>query len=379
MRLAFINANVAHDYGPDTVATAPLAGAESAQVHLARALADRGHDISLFVGTLPARRTAGIELRPVETDLASYRGFDAIFVTHHRQLSVEKLRLAVGSAPTIVAWEHDCFSPQPDYVERIAEIPRSKAWLACVSEWHSGWMRQTYPYLAPHLIVMRNAAASVFLDHPPPQDDVVAAKVRPTQLAFASTPYKGLDRVASVYRLLRETHPDCPLIVHSGFDHYPPNDRLRRGGGRWARVADTCRALPGVDWRGVVPAPALARTMRSAAILLYPNTFLETSSIVCMEAMAAGMAVLTHPNAALPETLAGFGFMLPAPALRDELAASDTAFARSAGALIDRFMADDPALAEHLRRQIDHARTNYRWSVRAAEAETLIARLAADR
>lgn len=43
---------------------------------------------------------------------------------------------------------------------------------------------------------------------------------------------------------------------------------------------------------------------------MYPTWFYETSCITAMEALAAGLAVVTTPLAALPETLGSYGIFV---------------------------------------------------------------------
>ena len=54
----------------------------------------------------------------------------------------------------------------------------------------------------------------------------------------------------------------------------------------------------------------LAKEMKAASILAYPNTFEETSCITAIEAMAAGCVPITSSLGALPETIADAGCLI---------------------------------------------------------------------
>src|SRR5205085_11659760 len=64
-------------------------------------------------------------------------------------------------------------------------------------------------------------------------------------------------------------------------------------------------------YRGSVPQTELAKSLRRASVLAYPNTFAETGCIAAMEALAAGLLVVSSDLGALPETCEGWGRLVP--------------------------------------------------------------------
>ena len=61
---------------------------------------------------------------------------------------------------------------------------------------------------------------------------------------------------------------------------------------------------PGVQWRGSVGQKDLLQALSQTGLLLYPNTFEETSCIAAIEAQASGCVVITSAKAGLNETVA---------------------------------------------------------------------------
>jgi glycosyltransferase involved in cell wall biosynthesis len=66
-----------------------------------------------------------------------------------------------------------------------------------------------------------------------------------------------------------------------------------------------------VVYRGSIPNSELRAELPTFDILAYPNTFEETSCIAVIEALSAGLRVVTSNLGALPETTEGWARMYP--------------------------------------------------------------------
>jgi glycosyltransferase involved in cell wall biosynthesis len=124
-----------------------------------------------------------------------------------------------------------------------------------------------------------------------------------------------------------------------------------------------CRATEGVRYIGSLPQPELARELRSAAVLAYPNIFPETFCIAALEALASGCWVVTSDLGALAETTAGFASLIPVEGQPESYA--QRFVAETSRVLRDLNSPAAETIEGHLRRQVDHVRRYGTWSLQA--------------
>jgi glycosyltransferase involved in cell wall biosynthesis len=188
------------------------------------------------------------------------------------------------------------------------ETRRSWDAIVCVSDWHRTTMIAAYGLDAARVSVLRNAIAPSFEGLFSDGDELARAKAARPVLSYASTPYRGLDVLLNhVFPEVRREFPAAELEVYSSMKVYQQGER----GDLYAPLYEQCRQTPGVRYMGSVAQPALAEGLKRASILAYPSTFAETSCIAVMEAMAAGLMVVTTDLGALPETTRGFAALVP--------------------------------------------------------------------
>lgn len=119
-------------------------------------------------------------------------------------------------------------------------------------------------------------------------------------LYYGSTPFRGLDRLLSVWDSIRAAVPEAELHVFSSMQIYGVSDPPE-----FAALYERAKTQQGVHYQGAQGQAAIREIARQCRLLAYPCVFPETSCITVMEAMAAGCAVVTTALGALPETAAG--------------------------------------------------------------------------
>jgi glycosyltransferase involved in cell wall biosynthesis len=363
MRFLLINPNAGHDYDVDTPAARPLAGSESAQVYLALALAQQGHEVHVVTGTTTPGLKQGVHCHALTEPLPAPEGADAILVTSAPRYALE-MRAFVGPRPRILAWEHNVWDSQPAYGGALQALAQAGETILCVSDWHRQHFIDAGSLPPTAVRVLRNAVAPAFLTLFTPSESIVAAKTQPPRLAFTAAPYKGLEAALAIWPAIHQLCPDATLDLYSNFDLYPPNS-VFHADPRWRALTRRAQQTAGACDQPLQAQPALAAKLRATAALYYPNTAPETSSIAVMEAMAAGCMIIAPAFGALRETAGQF--LLPPPMNAAGRFTLGTFAQHVASAL-----ASLPSAEAYLRDQVDHVTATMRWDLRARELLALL-------
>ena len=338
-------------YDGTTPRTKGLGGTESAVVYLAEALTRRGHRVAVFNTCEQPCEVEGVEYARA-SQLAARCAADApdVVVAVRDFSLIGRLRLA----PRQIFWTLDA-SDQP-FLQHLRERQRrAEVDLIVVgSDWQAQTFTAEHRVAAWQMVQVNNgsaASASTATTAAPPP-----AATRGRRLAYASTPFRGLDVLLEVFPRIRAQCPDAELDVFSSMRVYGWDEQQDKGefGALYAKARQ-----PGVNLVGTVPQLELARRLQEARALAYPNTYAETFCIAAIEAQAAGCVVLTTALGALPQTVGDGGICLPGdPRSR----AYQDAFV----AACVRLLTDDVEWRAASSRALTRAWTDYTWD-RVAE------------
>lgn len=164
-----------------------------------------------------------------------------------------------------------------------------------VSNWQLWGYAQRYNLPMERCVVIPNAITPIHKHEKPDPDKRI-------NLIYFSTPHRGLELLKPVYDLLYQQYGDkIHLDVYSSFNLYGWGER----DAPYQSLFDSMEGHPGITNHGAQPNSVIRAALEKAHILAYPSIWPETSCLVLIEAMSAGL-VCVHSNlAALPETSAG--------------------------------------------------------------------------
>lgn len=180
------------------------------------------------------------------------------------------------------------FLNDPQYVDKID-------WFVFVSHWQAEMYRKVFRIPGYKTHVIRNGCLEV--------EERVYGQRDKVRLCYTSTPWRGLDVLLKAWKLLQPI--DCELHVFSSSQIYGKEFASRETSDIKALYQE-CLTTPGVVYRGSIPNDQLRAELPTFDIMAYPCTFEETSCIAVIEALSAGLKVVTSSIGALPETTCGW-------------------------------------------------------------------------
>lgn len=368
MKIAFVN-QTPLVYTVDTPYQAPLGGSESALCYVAEALAQRGHDVRIFTRIQTAQHIRGVMHLP-DADIQHNHDLDVLVIQNTPSYGKD-IKPFISEHTKLVLWlQHAHDQPAVSCLQdpRVSEIYSS---IVLISHWQRHHFLQHFPLDAQKCFILRNAIAPAFENMFFSGEKISMKKINPPILAYTSTPFRGLDRLLSIFPLVRKDYPDVRLQVFSSMKVYQvTSDEDQK---YYGDVYEQCRHTDGVELFGSLSQPQLAQRLKPVSILAYPNTFQETGCTSVLEAMGAGCHIITSTLGALPETSSGFGDLIDPTLSEDAYIHEFTSAILNKLRLIYSKNTDD--LDDILARQTYFINNAYTWTQRAEEWEHFLLKM----
>jgi len=212
-----------------------------------------------------------------------------IVLSRVRELEEDKIR---------IYWAHDLpGDPESNFLKDKSKHDLFHKYIF-VSHWQQQAFIQSYGLPWSKCLVLQNAINPIPA-HEKPLDTV--------NMIYFSTPHRGLEILYPVFDRLAERYPNIHLDVFSSFELYgwPQRDKP------FLELFDKIKKHERMTFHGAKDNDTIRRALESAHILAYPSIWPETSCLVLMESMSAGLLCCHSNFAALPETAANWTMMYP--------------------------------------------------------------------
>lgn len=361
--LAFIDIAADYDAGrPDE--DAAFGGTNTAVCFTARSLTAAGIPCTIFNKIRQERTTHGVRCLPLESlqteaTNPAYTAF--IFCGRWVDWLVDLVKQST-TAP-LIAWMHESLLGG----QFLTPHPAFSA-IVFVSKWQQ---RTNQTLCQPHWqqALIRNGVNPALNDLFQPDEPLLPLKSQPPVIIYAGATPRGAIYLPAILRGLYQQRTDWLVEIYSACT--PTGDATQD-----QLFQDHIRSIPNLCHLGTVGQRTLAERMKRASILLSPNPWPETSCITLMEALAAGMQVITTNRAALPETAAGLAQHIALPdadhPTRFDYEMPIEAFIDALDAALTHCQTNSRDREESIRQQRLTTLKAYQWQSRVAEWETLL-------
>jgi len=282
MRISFYDGHGKLAYNPNTEKNVGVGGTETVIIQAAKALAERGHDVSVYIKC---------NFPSIYDKVRYYKFQDYVPSEEDVLIGFENFPVNYNAAKVI----NYVNRPYTDDVLRYPNVDK----IFVVSNWHRDLFASTLPAeLVSKMEVIISGVADYFY-----MEDVEKQKYN---ISYSGHPGKGgMSSLVPVVERLKLRFKEAELHVYGG-------------GALWGWNNDQYRPIydkmihNGVLYHGQIGKEDLALRLNQAKIYLYPvaNHHKETFCLGILEAMAAGCVVIASNSGNVRNLVADKGFII---------------------------------------------------------------------
>ena len=257
-----------------------------------------------------------------------------------------------------ILWQKNSWD-QPNLQEFFGNKARHKEydWYLFNSHWNYEKFRYFFDIPTERSVVIKNGTNNF------PKRKVYK-KGEPIKILHHNTPWRGLNVMLRAMQEIK--NPNITLDVYSSTQVY--GDAFKQHNDeQFKPLYEQAQQLPNVNYIGYKPNEYILEHMTDYDLYVYPSIFEETSCVSALEALAAGVHVITNNFGALYETCAEWPVYVTYNT-NYEAMARDTAAAIEVAA---SYLHED-FIQDHLEEQQKFYKRFYNWQKKGMEWESFL-------
>ena len=230
-------------------------------------------------------------------------------------------------------------------------------WYVFNSHWNYEKFRYFFDIPTERSVVIKNGTNNF------PQRKIYK-KGEPIKILHHNTPWRGLNVLLRAMQEIK--NPNITLDVYSSTQVYGDAFKKQQDE-QFQPLYDQAKELPNVNYIGYKPNEYILKHMTDYDLYVYPSVFEETSCVSALEALAAGVHVITNNFGALYETCSEWPVYITYNTDYESMA-KDTAAAIEVTA---SYLHED-FIQDHLEEQQKFYKRFYNWQKKGMEWESFL-------
>jgi glycosyltransferase involved in cell wall biosynthesis len=257
-----------------------------------------------------------------------------------------------------ILWQKNSYD-QPNLQEFFGNKQRHKEydWYVFNSHWNYEKFRYFFDIPTDRSIVIKNGIDSF------PQRKIYK-KGEPIKLIHHCTPWRGLN---VLLRAMQEiNNPNIILDVYSSTQVYG-DEFKKQNDDQFKPLYEQAKQLPNVNYIGYETNEYIKANMNKYDMFVYPSVFEETFCVSALEALAAGVHVVTNNYGALYETCAEWPVYINYTEDFEQMAKGTAAAIKVAASYLH-----EDFIQDHLEQQQLFYKRFYNWNKKGMEWESFL-------
>ena len=257
-----------------------------------------------------------------------------------------------------ILWQKNSYD-QPNLQEFFGNKKRHKEydWYVFNSHWNYEKFRYFFDIPTDRSIVIKNGIDSF------PQRKIYK-KGEPIKLIHHCTPWRGLN---VLLRAMQEiNNPNIILDVYSSTQVYG-DEFKKQNDDQFKPLYEQAKQLPNVNYIGYETNEYIKANMNKYDMFVYPSVFEETFCVSALEALAAGVHVVTNNYGALYETCAEWPVYVNYTEDFEQMAKGTAAAIKIAASYLH-----EDFIQDHLEQQQLFYKRFYNWNKKGMEWESFL-------
>jgi len=264
-----------------------------------------------------------------------------------------------------ILWQKNSYD-QPNLAPWFADKNNHKKydWYVFNSHWNYEKFRYFFDVPTDRCVVIKNGINNFPARRP-------YKKGQPIKILHHNTPWRGLNVLLRAMQEIKD--PNITLDVYSSTQVYGDSFK-QQNDDQFKPLYEQAKQLPNVNYIGYETNEYILNHMTDYDLYVYPSTFEETSCVSAMEALAAGVHVITNNYGALYETCAEWPVYVNYTNNYEQMAiATASAITTASQYLHESF------IQEHLDEQQKFYKRFYNWNKKGMEWKNFLTGVLSER